>query len=355
MGYLVKKILFINNQQFGYHTDSYKYCEILRTQYDITYLCFDKGLAKLSLDGVKVKYVSYKGNKTFRGIRFIMRAVFEAALFNGFIFIIYYNSFNLIKRLLPWKRMHVDIRSMSVDQNKVRRKKMDNDIRNAVELFDSASAISSGVIKKIGSTKKIHLLPLGANIISSLNKTFDYLRLLYVGTLDNRDVLKTVIGFKKYIDLHPDVDIKYDIVGDGNEYSDILAYIKKEKLDRFITCYGWIPYNQLTQYFDHSNIGVSFVPITEYYEYQPPTKTYEYAYSGMFTIATGTEANKEIINAQNGIIIDDTSDDFAKSLDWIWNNRKKLDSSLIRKSVENYSWKLIVYHYLEPILNEYEY
>ena len=73
---MLKKILFITNQQFGSHTDSYKYCEILRFKYDITYLCFDKGLIKSDLDGVKVEYVSYKGCKTVRGIRFILRYLF---------------------------------------------------------------------------------------------------------------------------------------------------------------------------------------------------------------------------------------------------------------------------------------
>jgi hypothetical protein len=351
---MLKKILFITNQQFGSHTDSYKYCEILRFKYDITYLCFDKGLIKSDLDGVRVEYVSCKGNKTVRGIRFILRAVFKAAFFKGFIFVIYFKRFDYIKRLLPWKRMHVDIRTLSVNRDKAKREKIDNNIRNAVELFDSASAISLGVIKKLGSTKKIYLLPLGADIISNINKTFDNIRLLYVGTLTNRDIIKTVEGFKKYKDLHPDVDITYDIVGDGIEYNDIVEYVTKEKLTRLVSCHGWIPHGQLKQYFDHCNVGVSFVPVTDYYEYQPPTKTYEYAFSGMFTIATGTEVNKEIINTRNGIIIKDTSDDFVKSLDWIWQNRKKLDSALIRNSLANNSWKLIVENYLEPILNACE-
>lgn len=350
----MKKILFIDNQQFGYLTDSYKYCEILSDRYEITYLCFDKGFKKQIVEGVRVKYVSYKGCKTIRGIRFILRAVFKAAFFNGFIFVIYFEHFDLIKRLLPWKRMHIDIRSLSVSPDDGIREKMDNAIRHAVALFDTASAISQGVIKKIGAAKKIHLLPLGADIISNSEKNFDKIKLLYVGTLNNRDILKTVIGLKKYIDLHPDIEIKYEIVGDGNDFCDIVDYIEKEKLASFIFCHGWVHHNQLKQYFDRCNVGVSFVPITDYYEYQPPTKTYEYAFSGMYTIATGTEANKEVINPQNGIIIDDTPDDFAKSLDFIWSSRKQFDSNVIRNSVLNNSWKLIVNNYLEPILNEYE-
>ena len=350
----MKKILFIDNQQFGFLTDSYEYCKILKGRYEITYFCFDKGFEKQSMEGVKIKYVSYTGNKTVRGIRFILRAILEAVFFNGFIFVFYFPGFNMIKRLLPLKKMHIDIRTLSVSRDESIRKKIDKDIRNAVELFDSASAISQGVIKKIGSTKTIYLLPLGANEISCSPKTFDRIRLLYVGTLDNRDIIKTVIGLKRFVDLHPNVDIKYEIVGNGLEYPKIVEYIKMEKLDKLITCHGWIPHSLLKPYFDYCNVGVSFVPIKDYYDYQPPTKTYEYAFSGMFTIATGTVSNKEIINSQNGVIIDDTSDDFAKALDIVWNNRKHIDSALIKNSVADYSWKLIVNNYLEPILNEYE-
>ena len=350
----MKKILFIDNQQFGFLTDSYEYCKILKGRYEITYFCFDKGLEKQSMEGVKIKYVSYTGNKTVRGIRFILRAILEAVFFNGFIFVYYFPGFNMIKRLLPLKKMHIDIRTLSVSRDESIRKKIDKDIRNAVELFDSASAISQGVIKKIGSSRKIHLLPLGADTISNTGKTFDNIRLLYVGTLNNRNIIKTVKGLKKYVDLYPDINIKYDIVGDGEELKDIIDYISKENLGALITCYGWVPRSQLRQYFDRCNVGVSFVPITDYYEYQPPTKTFEYAFSGMFTIATGTLANKEIITPRNGIIIDDTSDDFAKALDFVWNNRKHIDSALIKNSVADYSWKLIVNNYLEPILNEYE-
>ena len=35
------KIVIINKTQFGYHTDYYKYCEYLKDDYDITFLCFD--------------------------------------------------------------------------------------------------------------------------------------------------------------------------------------------------------------------------------------------------------------------------------------------------------------------------
>ena len=42
--------------------------------------------------------------------------------------------------------------------------------------------------EKLGIALKAHILPLGADVISSVNKTFDSLHLLYVGTLFNRNI-----------------------------------------------------------------------------------------------------------------------------------------------------------------------
>ena len=53
-----ERLLIINKEQFGSLTDSYKWCQYLRDDYDITFICFDSGRDKLSQDGVIVKYVS---------------------------------------------------------------------------------------------------------------------------------------------------------------------------------------------------------------------------------------------------------------------------------------------------------
>lgn len=41
-----------------------------------------------------------------------------------------------------------------------------------------------------------------------------------------------------------------------------------------------------------------YVPITDYYEYQPPTKTFEYVLSGLLCLATATSSNKEVITEE---------------------------------------------------------
>ena len=55
-----QKLLIIDKCQFGYLTDSYKWCEYLRDEYDITMLCIDSGHKKFEMDGVKIQYVNFK-------------------------------------------------------------------------------------------------------------------------------------------------------------------------------------------------------------------------------------------------------------------------------------------------------
>ena len=178
--------------------------------------------------------------------------------------------------------------------------------------------------------------------------------MLYVGTLSGRDIDKTVKGLAIFKEAHPDVAIHYDIVGDGynNELSKLKELTKELNITDCVTLHGFKPHTEIKEFLDKCNIGVSFVPITECYNHQPPTKTYEYILSGLYTIATGTYCNKEIITPENGIIINDNEEDFANALNYITQNNKQFNSSIIRETLTESTWKNIVKNYLQPCLNK---
>ena len=93
------------------------------------------------------------------------------------------------------------------------------------------------------------------------------------------------------------------------------------------------------------------VPITSYYDCQPVTKTYEYIASGLFTIATQTYANKQIINdGLNGVLIDDTAGAFCESLIFVKKHLKDIDKEKIRETLQRCGWEHIVVNYLVPII-----
>ena len=349
-----KRVLIIDTHPFGKLVDSYKWCDYLRKDYIITLIClYDDN--RVEMDGVNIIRVSTRGSYKVRGIRFVMTCLLHMLFFQGAIFAVYFEHCNFLKKVLFWKRMHVDIRTASIISNDDIRNRIDAQIRKECEYFDTISVISKGVRERL-HLERATILPLGADEISKIDKKFDHLSLLYVGTFDGRDLIKTVVGLHQYLNDNPNANIHYDMVGGYStdhgkkDYYAIKEYIGVHHLERIITMHGRISHDQLTPFFDKCNIGVSFVPITEYYDKQPPTKTFEYVFSGLYTIATGTSANKEIVSIKNGIIINDTPEGFASALEWINGHAVSFKSEMIRESLLDYSWRNIVEQDLIPIL-----
>lgn len=350
-----EKLLIIDKHHFGTLTDSYKWCEYLKEHFDIEIICFDTGEKKYIMDNVKIKYVPYNGNFFLRGIRFIIFSLWNIILFKGKILVVYFEKCIFFKYIFPLKKMILDIRTLSVSENKKQRIIFDEKIKHACQKYDFVTVISEGVKQKLNLPEnKIFILPLGSDVISTAQKDYSKIRMLYVGTFSGRDLYKTIEGLANFIHDNPNADIFYEIVGDGfgSELDEYKALSEKLNIGKYIKFHGRVPYNELKPLFDKSNIGVSFVPITEYYDNQPPTKTFEYVLSGLYTIATATKSNKDLIKKYNGILINDTADDFYNALIYIWNNRTYISEKLIRESLTDYTWDKIVKNKLLPILNK---
>lgn len=348
-----EKLLFVCPCQFGYLTDMYKWCKYLRQEYDITVLCFDTGLKRQRLDNVKVHYVDYAGSFTVRGIRFILSCLKHILLFDGIIFIEYFEKCEWLKRLLPFKKMILDVRTLAVWGTLADRNRYDRKLGLTCNEFDVVSVISEGVKQKLNrNDDNTFILPLGADIISSSIKNIDGLRLLYVGTLDGRQIDKTIMAVGVFHSQCPEVPISYDVIGNGNhnELQRFHTLVNDLNLCNIVTLHGRVPNAELKPYFDNANIGVSFIPITDYYNIQPPTKTFEYTLSGLYTIATRTQENMAVINSDCGYLIDDTEEGFVNALHYIWNNRKRIDSAKVRSEMSEYQWDKIIGQYMTRIL-----
>jgi len=348
------KILIINKAQFGYHTDYYKFCEYLAKYFDVNYFCFDTGNKKINIDNINVNYISYRYNKIFRGLRFILKAILTIYNFDGIILINYFENCQILKILFPKKKIILDIRTLSVNTDNKKRIKMDNKIKRSTKYFDHVTIISKELGDKLQiDEKKISVVPLGADIISDTKKEFSRLNLLYVGTLDGRNIYQTIEGLEKFMEKHSYFkEIKYDIIGDGKPYNDLKKLIIQKKLENIVTLYGRLPHFELQPFFDKNNIGVSYVPMTDYYQFQPPTKTYEYILSGMVCMATNTFENAKVINKENGILHEDNSESFANALEYIFLNRQNYNSDKIRNSLKDYTWENIVNKYLIPVFDK---
>jgi glycosyltransferase involved in cell wall biosynthesis len=238
-----------------------------------------------------------------------------------------------------------DIRTGSISENALFRTSYDSLLLFESKFFRHVTIISESLSKKFNLTKKATIVPLGSEPISVTSKSFDSLHLLYVGTLSGRHIDKTLIAFSRFYNEHKrDIPMSYTIIGDGPhaEIEQLDEIAEEFSLSSVVNITGRIPFTELKPYFDSHNIGVSFVPITDFFDVQPVTKTFDYLLSGMPVIATATYENKKVISDSNGVLIDDSIDDFYKGIQNIWDNKKRYKSEQIVTTSSQYRWNDII-------------
>ena len=351
----MKKLLIIHKVQFGYHTDIYKWCQYLNDKYEIELVCIDSGLRRFCMDNVHVHYVSRWGGRKIRGFRYILNCVFHISRFEGVIIVSYFYGCHLIKKMLPWKKMVLDIRTFDVSYEENVRNKLNSVLMHTVRKYDFATVISEGLRKQLPKDSSLTaILPLGSDIINTPPKECGEIDLLYVGIFDNRNLEKTIQGFKIALG-KVNKKIHYHIIGRGfhDEEKSLKQMVDELGLCDHITFYGYISRDKLLDFYKKCNVGVSFVPITPYYDYQPVTKTFEYVMAGLFTIATATKSNVEVITPENGILINDTPEDFANAIVEI-SKMSVLDGDKIRNTFIQFQWRSIINNKMIPILNTVE-
>ena len=175
----------------------------------------------------------------------------------------------------------------------------------------------------------------------------------FIGTFHHRKIEDTLIGFKKFYDKYNDrINMSYTLIGKGKKRDDekIVIILDEYHMHQIVNIKKPVPFKDLTGYLDTHNIGVSYIPITNFYDIQPPTKTYDYLFSGLVVIGTDTKENRKIICKENGVLIDDNYDAFFKGLEELFINRCFYDINKIRLNFENYSWCNIVNDILKPLI-----
>jgi glycosyltransferase involved in cell wall biosynthesis len=341
-----KTLLFVNQSQFGYHIDYLQYCKHLKEDFEITYLCWDYKRERIQESGINVIYVSRDNNILIRNIRFlkINLNVLKQKSYTKIFIHFFRGSFIIPLLSAQRKKIHLDIRTGSISTKKINRSIYNIELRFESIFFRSVSVISSGLRDMLGISKSAIILPLGATPLYVTRQFKKTLSLLYVGTLSNRHIEETVEGLKIFLKEHTNADISYTIVGDGwhNEKLELQNRINKLHLQKYITLTGYLPHSELRKFYQITNVGVSYIPITSYYEFQPATKTYEYLMAGMPVIATNTYENRQVVNEINGVLIQDSPESFAIGVADVFKRLNSFDENKIRKTVENYEWSKIV-------------
>lgn len=357
---VMNRLFIITHAQFGYHTDQYYYCKYLKDFYNISYICFDNNQKKINLDGLHIIYVKQSANSLVRQIRYFSTVINYLNKGYDIAFITYFKFCSVLRLFLQTKKTILNIRTSIIHGGYLRRSFYNYLIRFESHFYKNITVISEGLIDFLKLSKeKCFVLPVGAIKQDLQSKNFKKLNLLYVGTFFKRNIHFTVEAFARLVkELGDEIEMSYDIIGFGpeEEVNKIKNSISNNNLDKYVTYFGNIRYPELTHYLQKNNIGVSFIPITDFYNHQPATKTFEYLLSGMAVIATATDENKKVINNHNGILIQDNAESFYEGLNELINHLDLYHSTEIQTSAEKYTWENIVlnilYNYLRTLIRE---
>jgi glycosyltransferase involved in cell wall biosynthesis len=234
--------------------------------------------------------------------------------------VVYYVGCFLIAAMNSGKKRVLDIRTFSINKNKIKRIFYNQLINFEALFFDNLFVLSDGMYNQLWAVNKIKcsIVPLGAEEPCFYDKSLrDHVKekiFIYVGTFNDRNIDRLVLAFDKFCNLRS--DYKLQLIGRGkrDEIEKIKYAIYQCKYSTSIEYIGEIKFPELANYLSKARIGLSYIPINEKYDNQPPTKTYEYLLSRCFVIASGTIENKKIINESNGMIIDNSEMSLIKAM-----------------------------------------
>lgn len=166
-------------------------------------------------------------------------------------------------------------------------------------------------------------------IVSERQKPFKYVLPTTLGKMRRIDeICDAFLGIK---------DHHLYIYGDGDNFEELVSKYGKEENIHFM---GYVLYNEVIKIMPQFDYGISFIPKTDYYEYQPPLKTIEYLGAGLPVIATGTHGNLVYVNETNGVIINDTCQELRNAIQKM--PTIKFDRKKIRDSILKFSWDNIL-------------
>lgn len=340
-----KKLLIIAPYQFGELSDCYYWAKYATLEgWDVTYIGYKykhRDIKERTYPGVKVKSIFHYNNRNLLGVMFYLKCIIEILIYgHQNVIICRMPMCQILPQIFPSRNIILDVRTLSISKNTTEREIQDNSLRELKKFFHKCSIISEGVGMKIGAPYQ--LLPLGSESLSETKKKFDKMRLFYIGTFNNRDMPTFIRGLAMF-QQQTGTELSFDIVGGGsNEEVNALKEAIVSTNVKGVILHGYLTHDEAVPFFDKCNIGVCYVPVTEYYQHQPPTKLYEYLLSGMATIATNTISNLEVMRDNNGVTVSDDEKSVCEGLKKLGSMMNKFNSETIINQSQSYHWRNIV-------------
>ncbi|WP_147694353.1 glycosyltransferase [Vogesella mureinivorans] len=352
----MKKLIIVNVNQFGFHTDSYYLAKISSGKWNVTYICWDYGFPRVDSGKVNVLYLSRDGGVFKRLFSFLCNVHIQIKEQRpDLVFVKYFMFCSLISKNFGSKTI-VDYRTVSVDANPLRRFIQDAVAKIEAKFFKKRSAISNAVKVNYALGSGCLILPLGANKVAP-HLGSNFFDILYVGTLSGRKIEDTIVGFSSFLankSAEVKKKIRYLIVGDGwaGEVDYLKSLVEKYNLSDNVHVLGRKSHEEVQDYLRTAALGVSYVPMTRFFDLQPPTKTYEYLLAGLPVIATKTTANLDVMDDAYGVTITDNPEEFSLALGKIFENHVHYINNVRTADFDCYTWENIVNRFMREV--EYE-
>lgn len=248
-------------------------------------------------------------------------------------------SLFFIYKICSKKKIYIQLYTPSVDEKKYKRLFFNTIASFNLKFFNYIGAVGRINIETF-NLKKRQVVPVkvGYPDYGFQNKEFNNMKLVYLGTLSSREIWKSVKGLNFFIDANPNVKISYDIIGMGNQKDVVILNqeIIKNNLQKIVTYHGYLPFIKVKKIFQLCNIGVSYLPNTDYFQISS-TKTIEYLLNGMCVIATANKFMSDTINEESGVLCDDSPEGFSLGLKKLHNRFSMYNSEEIYKMYKQYS------------------
>lgn len=345
----MKNILIIHPGPLGKHSATLYFCKLLKYNYNVHYVGIDEGLGYLEEEKISIFHLTPTKNKFIRKFKYFI-LIIQKLQSNKFSFILL-NYFPLCSLFLFFNNnINVEVRSGYIFKSKIKRTLYNFLLNIEVCFFKNILTLSNDLKNNLKLPKRTKIIPLGGPLQPPNKLDFKTLSFLYVGTFRQRNMHITIEAFSIFLNDIKDYKIEYHIVGFGSqgEVDLINKSIKTNKLDNSVYFHGEVRYPELYTIFSRCNIGISYVPNTEYFRFQPSTKTFEYLLNGMPVIATDILDHKNIINTTNGVVINDDLSSIVSGFKYIYYNKNNFNSIDIQNNSYKYSWHFIVDEILIP-------
>lgn len=346
------KLALVTRDQFGYHKDVQMYEKYLPAEIELTIVCLDRGRPRVLTNRASIHYVQNYKSRWRRFLGLLLESYRICSVSNLTIIKQFSGSF-LLRFILPTRKFILDIRTLSVDRRYFFRAAEDALIRIDAVAFRSRTVISAHVAKRLG-LRRFHILPLGCEIQTQIIPKHPSrlpFRLLYVGTLDNRNL---EVAFEALRHLEDRLPGKYilDVVGRGSEYTMVELHksLRDLRLENSINFYGYLTGKALEDVIGQASCGLVHVPPIHPYKLQPSTKFLEYLAAGLPVLCSDYGPYSELVQADLGRLYSFDSESLAEAIEAVCSPSFKFNQMRALSLARENSWENIVAKNLMPYL-----